>query len=58
MNLILKTYNFDKKFVAIIFIASIHHMDITVALNKTKSILKPNGMILIAGLAKPSNLFD
>jgi len=53
-----ETYNFEKKFDAVIFIASIHHMDMTVALNKAKSILRPDGMILIVGLAKPSNFFD
>ncbi len=53
-----EAYNFEKKFDAVIFIASIHHMDMAVALNKAKSILKPDGMILIVGLAKPSNFFD
>ncbi|WP_363316685.1 class I SAM-dependent methyltransferase [uncultured Dysosmobacter sp.] len=53
-----EAYNFEKKFDAVVFVASIHHMDMTVALNKAKSILKPDGMILIVGLAKPSNFFD
>ena len=51
-------HNFEKKFDAVIFVASLHHMDMTVALNKAKSILKPDGMILIVGIAKPSNFFD
>lgn len=34
-----ETYNFEEKFDAVIFIASIHHMDMTVALSKAKSIL-------------------
>ncbi len=33
-------------------------MDMTAALSKAKSILRSGGMILIAGLAKPSNFFD
>ncbi len=53
-----ETYNFEKMFDAVIFVASIHHMDITVALSKASSILKPGGMILIVGLAKPSSFFD
>ena len=53
-----ETYNFEKKFDAVTFVASIHHMDMTAALNKAKSILKPDGMILIVGLAKPSNFSD
>jgi len=53
-----ETFNFRETFDAIIFIASIHHMDMTAALNKAKSILKPDGMILIVGLAKPSSFLD
>lgn len=53
-----ETYCFQKRFDAVIFVASIHHMDMTAALNKAKSILKPDGMILIVGLAKPSNFLD
>ncbi len=53
-----ETYNFGKEFDAVIFVASIHHMDMAAALNKAKAILKPGGMILIVGLAKPSNPLD
>ena len=51
-------YNFEKKFDAIIFNSSIHHMDMKDAVNKAKTILVPGGIILIVGLAKPSNVFD
>lgn len=53
-----ETYNFEKKFDAVIFVASIHHMDMTAAVHKAKFILKPAGVILIVGLARPSTLID
>lgn len=53
-----EAYDSGQKYDAVIFIASIHHMDMSVALEKAKSILKPDGMILIVGLAKPSNFLD
>lgn len=53
-----EAYGFEKKFDAVVFIASIHHMDMKAALRKAKSILKPQGLILIVGLAKPSNCID
>ena len=48
----------DKTFDAIVFVASIHHMDMTSALKKAKFLLAPRGKLLIVGLAKPSTLFD
>lgn len=51
-------YSFDCKFDAIIFVASIHHMDMTKALEKAKSLLNENGLILIVGLGKPSSFID
>ncbi len=46
--------NFD----AIVFVASIHHMDIANAIDKAKKLLAKNGVLIIVGLAKPSGLFD
>lgn len=52
-------YDFKKeKFDAIIFVASIHHMEMEKALIKAKKILNKNGIIMIVGLAKPSNIID
>ena len=48
----------NTKFDAIVFVASIHHMDMTKALQKAKSLLSPYGVILIVGLAKPSTIID
>lgn len=48
----------DKAFDAIVFVASIHHMDMTKALQKARSLLSPSGKILIVGLASPSATTD
>lgn len=53
-----ETYKFEDKFDAVVFVASIHHMNMATAVNKAKAILKTDGIILIVGLAKPSNFFD
>ncbi len=45
-------------FDAIVFAASIHHMDMTKALQKAKSLLTPCGKLLIVGLARPSAAID
>ena len=50
-----ETHIFKDKFDAVVFAASIHHMNMESALNKAKSILQPNGIILVVGLSKPSN---
>ena len=53
------SHDFKKeKFDVIIFVASLHHMDMEMALLKAKRILNRNGIILVVGLAKPSNFFD
>ena len=51
-------YNFNNKFDVIIFVASIHHMNMEEALIKAKSLLNKNGKIMIVGLAKPSTIID
>ena len=49
-------YVSDAPFDAVIFSASLHHMDMTAALKKARNHLKPGGRILVVGLAKPSSL--
>lgn len=48
----------DMTFDAIVFVASIHHMDMTKALKKARSLLSSSGKILIVGIAKPSTITD
>ena len=52
--------NFDSelKYSAIIFVASLHHMDSQAAIEKAKKLLSLRGRIYIVGLAKPSNIKD
>ena len=47
-----------KRFDAIIFVASIHHMDMAYAIDKAKSLLDNNGILIIVGLSTPSSLLD
>ena len=51
-------HNFNNKFDVIIFVASIHHMNMEEALIKAQSLLNKNGKIIIVGLAKPSTIID
>ena len=52
-------YDFGNiKFDSIIFVASIHHMNMDNALIKAKSLLNNNGKIIIVGLSKPSSITD
>ena len=46
------------KFDAIIFVESIHHMDMLNAVEKAKKLLEQNGVLIIVGLAKPSGFID
>ena len=43
---------------AIVFAASIHHMDMSKAIQKAKALLAPSGKLLIVGLARPSTKTD
>lgn len=43
---------------AIIFVASLHHMDATEAIEKAKGLLAPKGKIVIVGLASPASPLD
>lgn len=49
-----ETRHFD----AVVFVASIHHMDMLQAVRKAKSLLRANGKLIIVGLAKPSTFRD
>ena len=53
-----ENYSTNDKFDAVVFAASIHHMDITAAVKKAKDLLKPGGKLIILGIASPSNLAD
>ena len=46
------------KFDAVIFAASIHHMDMTEAIDKAKKLLEKNGVLIVVGLSRPSGLLD
>ncbi len=46
------------RFDAIIFVASIHHMNMRNAIDKAKKLLEQNGVLIIVGLAKPSGFID
>ena len=45
-------------FDVIIFVASLHHMDLRSCINKAKRLLASGGKILIVGCAKPDGLID
>ncbi len=45
-------------FDGIIFVASLHHMDLNFCINKSIDLLKPNGKLIIVGLAHPYTIFD
>ena len=43
---------------AIIFVASIHHMNMMAAIEKSKTLLSPKGLLIVVGLATPSTVVD
>jgi len=45
-------------FDVIIFVASLHHMDLNFCIKKSVELLKPSGKLLIVGLAHPQSIFD
>ena len=51
-------FNYEESFDTIVFVASIHHMNMLHSIKKAKSMLSKNGVLIIVGLAKPSNLID
>ena len=51
-------YEVRQLYDAIIFVASIHHMNMMAAIEKAKTLLSPNGLLIIVGLATPSTAMD
>ena len=51
-------FDTDRKYDAVTFVASLHHMNMKSAIEKATSYLEDDGVLLIVGLAKPSNAFD
>jgi len=51
-------YKCDKKYDAIIFTASLHHIDLNTAVNKAKFLLHDGGVLLVVGIASPTNIID
>lgn len=48
----------DCAFDAIIFAASLHHMEADAAIKKAKRLLHPGGVLVVVGLATPSTLWE
>ncbi len=48
----------DGSFDGIVFVASLHHMDMESALTKAKRLLSPGGVLAVVGLAAPSTAVD
>lgn len=48
----------ENSFDAIIFVASIHHMNLNSSIKKSVKLLKPGGVLLIVGLAQPKRFID
>lgn len=51
-------YKTHQSYDAIIFVASIHHMDMSAAIERAKTLLSQNGLLIIVGLATPSTAMD
>ena len=58
VNTSFEEYETDEKFDAIIFTASIHHMNMSDAIKKSKKMLSDNGVLIIVGISKPSGILD
>lgn len=52
------SYRTHRFYDAVVFVASIHHMDMTAAIERAKALLSPNGLLIIVGLATPSTVMD
>lgn len=48
----------DGSFDAIIFVASLHHINEADGISKAKRILKPNGRLIVVGCAQPKSALD
>lgn len=53
-----ESFEAEEPFDAIVFVVSIHHMDMEKTLTKAKGLLAPGGVIVIVGLASPSSALD
>jgi len=51
-------YEAEEQYDAIIFFASLHHMNMSETIRKAKDYLRQNGVMLIVGLASPAGLTD
>ena len=51
-------FDMDRKFDAVTFVASLHHMNMKASIEKAIGLLKDDGVLLIVGLAKPSTVID
>ncbi|NLD17307.1 MAG: class I SAM-dependent methyltransferase [Tissierellia bacterium] len=51
-------YPINEVYDSIIFVASIHHMDMENSIKKAKDLLNKDGILIIIGLYKPSTLLD
>ncbi len=58
VNVSFENYRTDMQFDAVVFVASIHHMNMAEALKKTKSLLSLSGKLLIVGLSRPSSVTE
>ena len=58
MCLNFEDFDTDRKFDAVTFVASLHHMNMKATIEKAVDLLKDDGVLLIVGLAKPSNVID
>lgn len=52
------TYQADRCFDLIIFVASLHHLDLVASLAKARSLLRAGGDVLVVGLARNQTLAD
>ena len=53
-----ESYETCQSYDAVIFVASIHHMDMMTAIERAKTLLSPSGLLIIVGLANPSSAMD
>lgn len=53
-----ESFEAEEPFDAVVFVASLHHMDMEKAMVRAKGLLAPGGVIAIVGLASPSSALD
>ena len=58
MCLDFEDFDTDRRYDAVTFVASLHHMDMKAAIEKAIGLLEDDGVLLIVGLANPSNIID